>query len=167
MSKNKQDKEIEKVLEAKYGALNYNNVITLKDDDFEADAISLPGYTTLKEQIKLIPNNSDVVVKIPTNKEITYMNSIEPAIAQELFQIKKKRKTIMISSIILLIVGVIFLVLSTIFEALKILITQNVLIIASWVFIWIGVERWFFDRFDLRTTRKNLLRIIQAKVETY
>ncbi|MCL2676172.1 MAG: hypothetical protein FWE84_06320 [Firmicutes bacterium] len=163
MSKHKQYREIEKNLEQKFRA-NRENEAVLDGGDFKDGKLSVWGYTRLKQQCDYIPFSEEIEIKIPKEHEEGFRDTLESMGAAELSRIKKDRRDAMLKALVLLLGGVLFFALGNIFDLLKTGIIQNIIIIASWVFVWGAVEAWFFDRKDLHEKRLSLLQILSAKI---
>jgi len=163
MSKLKQYRDIEKALEQKYKDISENEA-TLDADDFKDGKLTVCGYDRLKKQCDYIPFSEEIEIKIPKRYEKGFKNTLEQMAANELFRIKKDRHEARIAAIALLFGGIATFLLGSLLEFRGNQIFEYIAIIVSWVFIWAAVEKWFFDRKDLREKRKSLLQILTAKV---
>jgi hypothetical protein len=65
---------------------------------------------------------------------------------------------------VLLFTGILFVMLGNILEFFQSNTFQNIVVIVSWVFVWAAVEKWFFDRGNLKEKRMSLLQILSAKI---
>jgi len=163
MSKQRQYRELEKRLEQKYKEVKENEV-SLAADYFKDGKLTIYGYDSLKHQCDYIPYSEEIIIKIPNGFEKNFKDSLEFMAANELFRIKKDRSEARITSLLLLLSGILFLALGFIFEHQQRELFWNIVIIVSWVFIWAATEKWFFDRKDLREKRKSILQILTAKI---
>ena len=154
---------IEKALTQKQKAKRENEAV-LNNEDFKNGKLTAQGYEHLKQQCDYIPYREDIEIKIPKECETGFKDSLEPMAAVELSRIKKDRRDAQIASAILLLVGIGFVLLGNFIEFHKVRIFETVVIIASWVFVWAAVEKWFFDRRRLTDKKFSLLQILSAKV---
>jgi len=162
MTKNKQYREIEKALEQKYKGVSENEA-SLNADDFKDGKLTVCGYDRLKNQCDYIPYSEEIIINIPSEFESGFKDSLDFLAANELSRIRKDRREARITSLLLLLSGVLFFALGFIFERFQRELFWNIVIIISWVFIWAAAEKWFFDRKDLRE-KKSLLQILTAKI---
>jgi len=165
MSKQKQYDKLEKALEQKY-KINRENEAVLSKEDFKDGKLSVFGYNHLKQQCDYIPYSADIEIKIPKECEAGFKYTLESMGANELSRIKKDRRDTQITSLSLLFTGILFVALGNILEVFRGNFFQNIIVIISWVFVWAAVEKWFFDRRDLKEKRKSLLQILSAKITT-
>jgi len=160
---NKKYREIEKALEQRYKDVSENEA-SLNADDFKDGKLTVCGYERLKSQCDYIPYSEEIVINIPSELEHSFKDSLEFLAANELSRIKKDRREARITSLVLLLGGILFFAFGIIFEYFQRELFWNIVIIVSWVFIWAAAEKWFFDRKDLREKRKSLLQILTAKI---
>jgi len=163
MNKHKQYKELEKSLILKYN-LHKENEIVLNDEDFKDGKLSIFGFYHLKQECEYIPYNQEIEIKIPGKYEKDFKNTLNQLGTNELIKIKKDIKYAKTTALILLLFGVIFIILGNVFDFFKGDILKSIVIIASWVFVWGAVERWFFDQRELMDKRISLLQILSAKI---
>ncbi|MDR0492251.1 MAG: hypothetical protein LBH74_01230 [Nitrososphaerota archaeon] len=163
MSKRKQYNALEKVLEQKYRAKRENEAV-LSHEDFKDGKLTVFGYNHLKQQCDYIPYSEDIEIKIPKEYEADFRDTLESMGANELFRIKKDRRYTKITALVLLFAGILFVILGNILEFFQSNTFQNIVVIVSWVFVWAAVEKWFFDRGDLKEKRMSLLQILSAKI---
>lgn len=152
--------EIEKKLEKKYSKQKENEV-RLSAEDFKDGKLSSEGFFRLKQQCEYIPYSDDIEIIIPLKHAEGFRNKLEYMAAAELSKIKKDKKYATILSFILLLVGAFWYSVSYLFP---VDLGREISVIITWVFIWAGVEKWFFERHQLREKRFNLLQILSAKV---
>jgi len=137
----------------------------LGDDDFKDGKLTVAGYDNLKNQCDYIDYLEEIVIKIPPDKKDTFKDSLEFLAANELSKIKKDRIEARAASLILLGGGVLFFLLGNLLEFMRRELFFNIVLIACWVFIWAAIEKWFFDRKDLRERRKSILQILAGRIE--
>jgi len=163
INKRKQYAELEKTLEQKYKA-NRENEAVLSKEDFKDGKLTVFGYDRLKQQCDYIPYSEDIEIKIPKEYETGFKATLESMGANELSRIKKDRRETKITALALLFAGILFVVLGDILEFFRSGAFQNIIVIASWVFVWAAVEKLFFDRRVLKEKRQSLLQILSAKI---
>ncbi|MCL2212626.1 MAG: hypothetical protein FWB93_02180 [Oscillospiraceae bacterium] len=166
MKKSKQYRKLEKELSQKYKNVKENEV-TLEKDDFKDGKLTVFGYDRLKNQCDYIPYSETIELAVPQAFEANFRASLEFMIANELSRIRKDRREARRTSLILLLGGIFCFVLAIAFEFRDILLAENLVVIASWVFVWASVEKWFFDRKELQEKRKSLLQILSARISIY
>ncbi|MCL2862308.1 MAG: hypothetical protein FWE22_07865 [Firmicutes bacterium] len=165
-------KDLENRLIEKFEQTDENEVV-LEDDDFKDGRLTIFGYEKLKQQCDYIPYSEKIEIKIPKKNEKGFKERLEYLGALELIKIKKDRREVRKTALLLLLVGVVTFVIGSIVELFA-SVTNRVLadilfyiiIIISWVFVWAAVEKWFFDRRDLREKRKSLLQILSSNITT-
>ena len=88
------------------------------------------------------------------------MNALIPSIRY----IDMDMKRLMRVSVILMIVGIVAMGSASLIAELKFnaYALHEILVITSWVFIWAAVEKFFFDRGNLKRRRKQLERLYFA-----
>ena len=128
-------------------------------------------YKYTENTFKLVDKRREVNIKFDFSKEYSKetIDKVKKAFkthyAVELLQSRKQLFRTRLISIILLLVGVIFLVvygLLSLFNAD--FIFQNVMEIVSWVFIWEATNQFFFQNMsNKRTMLKNLI-LFNAKI---
>lgn len=166
MSRRKDFKELEKLLDKKIEKINTTEIV-LKDNDFNDGRLTKSGYISLKNQASYISVTDEIELFIPRKYEVKFNNSLSYFAAVELFKIKNDLRRVRIVSILLLLIGVLLLISPNVFEIFQTNIFNDVIIIISWVFIWTAVEKTFFDRHDLKKNKIKILHIMSAKVITY
>lgn len=90
--------------------------------------------------------------------------SIMNALIPSIYYIDMEMKRLMRVSVILMIVGVVAMGSASLIAELKFnaYALHEILVITSWVFIWAAVEKFFFDRGNLKQRRKQLERLYFA-----
>ena len=163
LGKHKQYRDLEKSLQKKF-KVKRENEAALGKEDFKGGKLTVQGFENLKQQCDYIPFSGDIEIKIPKECEDGFQKSLNSMGAIELSRIKKDRREAMIASAILLLVGIGLVLFGNFIEFHKVPIFENIVIIASWVFVWAAVEKWFFDRRKLSDKRFSLLQILSAKI---
>jgi len=163
--KHEKYRDLEKALMQKHKA-NRENEAVLTKEDFKGGKLTVAGYESLKQQCDYISYREDIVIKIPQENEAGFKATLESMGAVELRQMRKDRLDAKLMSAILLLVGIGLILLGNFVEFHRVPIFENIVIIASWVFVWAAVEKWFFDRRRLTDKRFSLLQILSAKVTT-
>jgi len=156
---------LERKLIKKYSPKEENEV-NLIAEDFRDRRLTPTGYLRLKQQCEYIPYREDVEIKIPKDMDYHFKARVEYLGSHELLVIRNERKDTQKMAIILFLVGVLLFLFGMVFELYNVAVVKDIIVIASWVFVWAAVEKWFFDRKDQRENRLNILRIINAKVTT-
>ena len=163
MSKQKQYDDLEKALEQKYKT-NRENEVVLSKEDFKDGKLTVFGYDHLKQQCDYIPYSEDIEIKIPREYGAGFKYALEYMGANELSRIKKDRRETKLTALGLLFTGILLVMLGNILEVFRGNFFQSIIVIVSWVFVWAAVEKWFFDRKDLKEKRRSLLQILSAKI---
>ena len=163
MNKQKQYDDLEKALEQKYKT-NRENEVVLSKEDFKDGKLTVFGYNHLKQQCDYIPYSEDIEIKIPREYGAGFKYVLEYMGANELSRIKKDRRETKLTALGLLFTGILLVMLGNILEVFRGNFFQSIIVIVSWVFVWAAVEKWFFDRKDLKEKRKSLLQILSAKI---
>jgi hypothetical protein len=163
VNKRKQYDELEKALEQKYKT-NRENEAVLSKADFKDGKLTVFGYNHLRQQCGYIPFSEDIEIKIPKDCEADFKCTLESMGANELSRIKKDLRETKITALMLLFAGILFVILGNILELFRGNSFQSIIVIASWVFVWASVEKWFFDRKDLKEKKMSLLQILLAKI---
>jgi len=161
----KEYKDLEKKLLEKHERKNDNEAV-LEEEDFKDGSLTIFGYDRLKQQCDYIPYSEEIKIKIPKRYETGFKEKLEFLGASELNKLKEDRKGVRIASLVLMLLGIILFGVATVIENFTSdsNIFFYVTIIVSWVFIWAAVEKWFFDRRDLREKRKSLLQILSSRI---
>jgi len=165
-SRNKQYRTLEKSLERKYKSRRENE-IALTAEDFQDGKLTAMGYLRLKQQCDYIDESFDVEIKLPCDcKE--YAENLKETLGflgmRELAQVKRERRKNSMAALILLFGGILCFGLSYGVSLLDIIIVKDIIIIASWVFVWGAVEKQFFGSKDLRDKRLKILQTLSAKI---
>jgi hypothetical protein len=157
----KQFKKIESALEQKYKGKRENEV-SLEKTDFKDGKLSVSGYTWLKQQCEYMGHKEDIEIRVPKEYAESFMDMLEYLAANELSCIKKDRRNIKITALGLLVTGVLWYLVRCYFA--HAIVIQEITLVATWVFVWSAVEKWFFDQNHLANRRHRLLQILCAKI---
>jgi len=163
MNKFKRYRELEKSLEQKYKGGNGNEA-SLNADDFKDGKLTVYGYDRLKQQCDYIPFSEEIEIKVPTGYGDGFKVALEQLAANELQRIRKDKREARITAAGLLLAGMLCFLLGHLLDLFSGDLFQNIVVIASWVFVWGAVEKWFFEGKDLHVRRMSLLQILTAKV---
>lgn len=153
--------ELEKKLEKKYPGQKENEV-RLRTEDFKEGKLTSEGFLRLKQQCEYISYSDDIEIIVPPEYAADLRNRLEYMAAAELAKIKKDRKYTSIVALFLLGIGVIWYGIAFLFP---VDLGKEITVIITWVFMWAGVEKWFFERHKLREKRFDLLQILSAKIK--
>ncbi|MCL2521486.1 MAG: hypothetical protein FWE36_01340 [Erysipelotrichales bacterium] len=156
---------LEKKLIKKYSPKKENE-INLLAEDFRDGRLTMNGYIRLKQQCEYIPYREEVEIKIPKDYEAYFKDRLEYLGSAELMHIKNEIRDTRKLAVIFFLVGTIFFMFGMVFELYNVAVIKDLIIIISWVFVWVAVEKWFFDQKDQSENRRNILRIIYSKVTT-
>ena len=166
MPTRKELKDLEKSLEHKIRHQREAEVI-LAPDDFKDGKLTFIGFHHLKRECEYIPRNEELEIKAPAETIPGLKNSLEFMTAQELYRTKRERRDSNITALIFLAAGALCMFFGYAMEEYiktSVPLVREIVIIASWVFVWAAVEKRFFERKDLRDKRLMLLQIAVAKI---
>lgn len=156
-------KQLEKAITKQYGE-NRDNVVCLDNEDFKDGKLSYLGYYRLKQQCEYASIKEDIELIVPKRQEKVFKETLERIGANELSRIKQDISEARTAAAVLMFLGLIFIALGNFVEFFKGNLIKEIIIIASWVFVWAAVEKWFFDRRDLQKKKINILHILSAKI---
>jgi len=165
MSKRVRNRELmglERELLARAKPQDDNVLILSADSFFETSGLTPGGYACLKEQGRYMDPTRDVVIVIPEARQDGFLDTLKGYAMGEIVSIRKEERLILKLSLLLLIVGVFFIAMSYVFSHTR--FAQEVLVVASWVFLWMAVDKFCFERTGLRFKRLKLLQIVGAKI---
>ena len=141
------------------------NEILLENADFKDGKLSWTGYSRLKDECEYVDYAEYIEIKIPSDYIEGFNSCLEAMATNELSKIKKDKREARIKALILYLIGIVVLTIGLL--VIEHIVRQEFMLILSWVFIWAGSEKLFFDRKDLQNRRYNLLHILSAKVTIY
>jgi len=159
----KRFKVIEKNLLQKIKEKRENEVV-LYTSDFRDGKLSYAGYNRLKQECEYIDYSENIEIIVPKEYIDGFRETLEIFIANEAAHFKKDIREIHFYSVLFLFVGVLWFILGSIFT---IPVLKEVTIIATWVFVWTALEKWFFEGNRLRKRKFNLYQILLAKLTTF
>jgi len=144
--------------------------ILSKFNDDGMEIISPDMADFVNNLVKSVPIKKDVVLKIKCkdyseNKEKRYKKAIKNYYINEFADKDAKLKNNAIISLILFLVGVVGfagLYLLKTFDAYWLI--QDIVEVASWVFLWETVDVFFLNRGILKWKQKRDLKIIYAEI---
>lgn len=152
---------VEEALEKRQKAGSETQVL-LEKTDFRDSMFSASGYKRLKQECEYIDYGEQIEIIIPKEYAEGFKEKLESMAATELKHIKKDRQRNRMLALILLSIGSVWFVLGQFFSPAR--FVREITIVATWVFIWAAVEKWFFDQSKLRDRRFSLLQILAAKI---
>ena len=141
------------------------NEIMLYNSDFKDGRLSFAGYNRLKQECEYIDYSENIEIVIPKEYMDDFKETLENWIANEAVHFKKSIREIHIYSIIFLLIGALWFTLGSIFTIPAVM--REVTIVATWVFVWTAVEKWFFEGDKLRKRKYNLYQILLAKLTVH
>jgi hypothetical protein len=160
--------DLEKSIQEKFKKVKENEV-SLTNEDFKNGRLTIAGFTNLKQQCEYIPYKQDIEIIVPEGCKNGFKTSLENMSASELSRIRKERNFNRRVALVLLFAGIMSLILgnilTTVWSVPEGFFINEIILIASWVFVWGAVERWFFGGNNLRGRRTELLHILSAKVK--
>ena len=128
----------------------------------------------LEERTRYLPLRRGLSVSIEgTESEMKEFiprvrNSVRDSLVPLVFYIDLDLKRLAKLSVILIVVGMLAMGIASILTELSFnaYALHEILVIASWVFIWAAVETFFFERRKLRKRKHHLQRIYSAEFTT-
>ena len=174
MMNRKQKKDyiaLEKNLEHKFRSVRENE-LTLTKEDFKDGRLKSSSFNRLKDECWYIGYEDEVEIRVPEEYADGFKDGLEFLAARKLSKIKKDRREDIMHAIILLFTGLAVLgalaLLFAFWEAMETaretFFVGELLTIASWVFVWAAVTKFFIDRRDLRDQRFTLLQLLSARI---
>jgi len=144
----------------KYSSVD--NTAVLYEDDFKDGKLTAAGYNNLKEQCKTTNNAAQVEITVPENYKENFTELVESFAAKEIVFLNKKIRRIKYIVCSLMLVAIAAFILGELIVKAKIF--NNLTVVASWVFTWTAIEKWFFEKRDLQIEKYKLLQIVSAEV---
>ena len=136
--------------------------IVLCDSDFHKGKLSFAGYNRLKQECEYINNLEYIEIIVPKEFSGDFMKTLENMVAKEVLRIKKDMRGIYINSVVFLLIGVFWFTVGNVFEMP--IVIKEIMIIATWVFVWTAFDKWFFEGNTLIKRKSNLYQLLLAKV---
>ena len=161
IKKIRQYEKIEKALQQKYKNKKENEV-SLEKADFKDGKLSVSGYTRLKQHCDHIGYEGDIEIKVPIEYAEGFIDTLECLVANELSCIKKEIRNNRRTALGLLAIGVLWYLLR--YNFVNTVVFNEITLVATWVFVWSAVEKWFFDQYQLTNRRHRLLQLLLAKI---
>jgi len=156
--------ELEKRLEVKFKNVRENELVLTKDD-FKDGKLLAGSFERIKNECYYIPYEDEVEIKMPQKFLGGFCGSFELMSHRELSKLWALRREAWITALILILAGIGLLIpMYFLYEVRGAFIIPELLLIASWVFVWAAVQKVFFDRWRLREQRFTLLQLLDAKV---
>lgn len=160
-SRIKELKEIEKRLIKKNQSKRENEVI-LEKADFKDGKLSASGYKRLKHECEYIDYLEDIEIVVPKECVDGFKDTLETLAANELSHIRKDQRETRMMAFACLFIGIVWFAIGQFFTRTGMM--HEITLIATWVFVWTAVTKFFFDRGDLQDRRFSLLQILAAKI---
>lgn len=157
MARARRFKEIEYMLDLKSQEVR-ENILDLDEDDFGDAGLTASGYHYLKQQCEYLDMSTYIKIMIPRGHKAGLREKLEDLSVNEYRHIKQDRLSAFW-------VGLLFLVLSVAFAVLALFVELwgiETIFIISWVFGWYAIDKWFFDRNNLKRRKDILLQILSA-----
>lgn len=159
-------RRIKKLLKLEKNLLNEvklnDNKIFLSDDDFNNKGLSFEGYSSLKEQLDIIDILKRVEIIVPKGKKDIFETNIKRFVTYEIVAMKKKEKITYEISFFLMLLGILTIILYNLLSFEHII--YEIVVIASWVFAWDSVEKFFFELPAMRAERYKLLVLVDSNI---
>ena len=164
MSKRKKFKKLENRLLKKNIVVNEHEV-NLYADDFMDDTLSASGYYRIHRECKHLLKNDTLRIIVPAAYADGLRKALETYGSRELKHIRQERFDVRLAAFLLLFGGVGFLMLGVFLQKFsELALVNEVTVIASWVFVWAAVEKFFFEQKHLRDKRYLILQILTAEI---
>lgn len=161
MGKINKHNDLEKSLIQKYKDFT-GEKLYLSEDDFKNEKLTSGGYSRIKEECSHFEPKKEIEIQVPAEHQKDFKDNLEYFSARELIQIRKDIFSAQVQARALFFIGMIFLLVGYFVSAGELF--KEIIVIASWVFIWAAVEKMFFDTIYLRRTRVKILQMLSAKI---
>ncbi len=159
-------REKEKQLEKKY---NYkDNEIILDMDEskvFSGEKISEDAMFILERNAMFMDSEDEIIIKTKCEDGERFTNALEKTVSRKVYVTRKQENLTIKMSLLLFLIGTTILSLNFFFLYDKVGLLYEFFLIASWVFVWSGVEQFFFKRRELKYKRVKLLQLLFSKIE--
>ncbi len=123
----------------------------------------------LVEKAEAVPLKSKLRLKFFSDSNIEaheLFSAIKNKFKGEFALAERQLKKTALFSLVVLVIGILFLGLFVLEEMFfKNIVLSILLEIASWVFVWEAVDAFFLQRMALREKRRNMARIYDAEME--
>lgn len=144
------------------------NTITLDESDFCGDEIVDSSFVRLKEESWFIPYRDQIDIHLPRSRAAAYDEDIRHKVFRELVKVRRERVELAVRCVIMFLAGI-----AALAAALYVPFITNtffffeIVIITSWMFIWVTVETWVVDGRVLYNQRFTLLQLLAARLTLY
>ena len=152
-------KEAELILKYK----TVDNAAVLYEEDFKNDKLTALGYNNLKEQCKTTDNTHAIEITVPKERKENFAGGLERFAAKDVFHLNKKIRGIKYVVCSLMLVAIAAFILGEFI--VKAVLFNNITVVASWVFTWTAIEKWFFERRELQMEKYKILQIASADIK--
>jgi len=139
------------------------NEIVLSNSDFKDGKLSFAGYNRIKQECEYIDYSEYIEIIMPKEYVADFKETLEKMVVNEATHIKKDTRKIYIYSILFFLIGALWFTIGTLFT---IPVIKEITIVATWVFVWTALEKWFFEGNRLKKSKFNLFKILLAKVNS-
>jgi len=155
---------LERRLDVKFKNIRENELVLTKDD-FKDGKLLANSFERIKNECYYISYEDEVEIKMPQKFLGSFCDSFELMSHRELSKLYALRREAWLSALILILAGIALLIpMYFLIDVRAAFILPEILLIASWVFVWAAVQKVFFDRWRLREQRFTLLQLLDAKV---
>jgi len=123
------------------------------------------SFERIKNECYYIPYEDEVEIKMPQRFLGGFCESFELMSHRELSKLYSLRREAWLAAFAMILAGIALLIpMFFLIEVRAAFIIPDLLMIASWVFVWAAVQKVFFDRWRLREQRFTLLQLLDAKI---
>ena len=121
------------------------------------------------DKAKDVPANKDIKIKIFTDfkaDEKEVQDAIKNNYKKEYINLKSEMKRNYIFSAVMFVLGIVTLTLLLLMHSWFYNVYLEIILeIATWVFIWEAVDKFFFERTEIREKRHQFARLYYSQVE--
>ena len=137
--------------------------LTLNPEAFDGDGgLTQGGYNQLKEQSRFSLPKAAFVIHIPKMAEEPFEKDLRAFAAKEIIALRKEAHMITRLAALLIAIGTLIIGVSFQFENARVI--QEICTVASWVFCWVAIEKYCFERVALKRRIIQLLQIVSAQM---
>lgn len=166
MNRKKEFKLMEKSLQKEFINIKSNEVI-LRSEDFYDYRLTKSGYLSIKHQSDYIKLEEDIELRIPIAYQKHFKRDLEYLATKELLRLKTDMRDANIFAITFFLLGLLLILVPTIFPIFNRIIINELILIIAWVFTWAAVEKRFFSMYRLKARRNNIIHILTSRIITY
>ena len=159
MSRIKEFRQVEEGLLQKDFCKSENEII-LEEADFMYGKLSMAGYSRIKHECEYIDYKDNIEITLPKKFLKGFSQKLEHFAADEIKHIKKDRRRLALFAGLFLLIGAFWFTLGSFFSYVP--VVREITMVATWVFVWTAIEKWFFERNRLQDNRFSILHILTA-----